>query len=206
MTATPQPDGSLLLTYDGSGFSKGAIAISLVLLITAAYDYFIGTRGDERMIALLASAALTALMALVLLEQSRFRLDPVTRLIEWESRWGFSRRSGLLKFADVQHVSVEVPLGDSGVPSRRIVLHLSDGSLLPVTKGYRPDNGDEILKTADAVRGLLGQPAPSTADSVRALIAQGNTIAAIKVLREREGIGLTEAKQRVEEITNRERS
>lgn len=200
MTTNDLPDGSLLLTYDSTRLSKWAIAATVVLLGTAAYDYFIGTRGDDRLIGLLAGAATMALMALVLLEQSRFRLDAATRLIEWDARWAFSHRGGLLAFADVQHVSVDVPIGDSGIPSRRIVLHLSNGSLLPVTKGYRPDHGDQILNAADRIRKILGQPPPTTADSVRALVAQGRTIDAIKLLVEREKLSLTAAKERVDAI------
>src|SRR5689334_1730767 len=83
-----QPDGWLLLTHDSSLASRWAIAITIIMLATAGYDEFIGTRGDDRLVALLASAALTAVMALVLLEQSRFRIDPATRLIEWDKRWG----------------------------------------------------------------------------------------------------------------------
>jgi len=203
VNAERQADGSLLLTYDSSLWSKWAIAFTIVLLGTAGYDYFIGTRGDERMIGLLAGAATTALTALVILEQSRFRLDPLTRLIEWEQRWGFRRRSGILKFADVQHVSVDVPIGDDGVPSRRIVFHLSNGTLLPVTVGYRPDADNEIMNAAETIRGVLGQAAPSTAESVRALLAHGKKIDAIKLLVERESLSLAEAKQRVDDLLDK---
>jgi hypothetical protein len=199
MNAERQPDGSLLLTYDSSVWSKWAIGITMLLLATAGYDYFIGTRGDERLIGLLAGAATTALTALVILEQARFRLDPITRLIEWDQRWGFRRRSGILKFADVQHVSVEVPIGDDGVPSRRIVFHLSNGTLLPLTVGYRPDTDNGIINAAQTIRGVLGQAPPTTAESVRALLAQGKKIDAIKLLVEREGLSLAEAKQRIDE-------
>lgn len=206
MTTTKQNDGSLLLTYDGSLASKWAVGITIVLLGTAVYDHFIGARGDDRMVALLASAAMAALMALVLLEQSRFRLDPATRLVEWDTRWGFSRRSGLLKFADIQHVSVDVPIGDSGVPSRRVVLHLSDGTLLPLTKGYQPDIDDAIQHAAEAIRGTLGQPAPTSGDSARALLAHGKTVDAVKLLVDRDGLSLTEARQRVDAMRHDRRN
>jgi hypothetical protein len=159
MTATREADGSLVLSYDSSRLSKWAVAGTIVLLATAGYDHFIGPRGDDRLIGLLGAATTLALIALVLLEQSRFRFDPSTRLIEWESRWAFSRRRGLLQFADVQHVSVDVPIGDSGVPSRRVVLHLSNGTLLPVTTGYRPDSDGAIARAAEEIRGILGLPA-----------------------------------------------
>ena len=203
MDAREEPDGSLLLTYDSSLWTKWLIGATILLLGTAAYDYFIGTRGDDRMIGLLAGAATCAITAVVILEQSRFRIDPASRLIEWEQRWGFRRRAGVTPFADVTHVSVERPIGDTGVPSRRVVLHLADGTLLPVTVGYKPDIDEAISKAAETARRALGQnPAPSPAESARVLIAQGRAVDAVKILVEREGLSLTEAKARVDQIRN----
>jgi hypothetical protein len=158
VNAERQPEGSLLLTYDSSRWSKCAIGLTLLLLA----------------------------------------------VIEWEQRWGFRRRAGILKFADVQHVSVDVPIGDDGVPSRRIVFHLSNGNLLPVTVGYRPDTDNTIANAAEAIRTVLGQAPSNITDSLRALIAKGQTISAIKLLREHEGISLAEAKRRVEEMIHQE--
>jgi hypothetical protein len=157
MTTTEEPDGSLSLTYDSSGWTKWLIGATLVMLVTAAYEYFIGARGDERVVGLLAGAATLGLVALVMLEQCRFRVDPRTRLIEWEQRWGFRRRAGVTAFGDVQHVSVETPIGDTGIPSRRLVLHLADGTLLPVTAGYKPDVDDRISRAGETLRRILGQ-------------------------------------------------
>ena len=98
-----------------------------MVLGPAAYEYFIGGRGDDRVIALLGAATTLALIGIVMLEQSRFRFDPATRLIEWDQRWAFRRRASIAPFSDVQHVSVDVPIGDRGIPSRRVVLHLADG-------------------------------------------------------------------------------
>ena len=201
MDTREDTDGSLVLTYDSSLWTKWLIGATLVLIGTAAYDYFIGARGDQRLIGLLAGAATTALSALVMLEQSTFRVDPRSRLIEWEQRWGFRRRAGITTFADIKHVSAERPIGDSGVPSRRVCLHLADGSLLPVTVGYRTDADQKITKAAEALRTVLGQDAvPSPAESARVMIEQGRTVEAIKILVEREGLSLADAKHRVDQI------
>src|SRR5687768_534509 len=98
MDTREEADGSLLLTYDSSLWTRWLIGATLVLLGTAAYEYVIGSRGDERVIGLLAGAATLALIALVILEQCRFRVDPASRLIEWEQRWGFRRRVGVTAF------------------------------------------------------------------------------------------------------------
>jgi hypothetical protein len=200
MDTREEADGSLLLTYDSSLWPKWLIGATLVLLGTAAYDYFIGARGEERTIGLLAGAATCAITALVMLEQVSFRVDSRSRLIEWQQRWGFRQRAGVTSFADVRHVSVERPIGDTGVPSRRVCLHLADGSLLPITVGYRPDGDEQISKAAERLRQVLGQPTPSPAESARILIAQGRTVEAIKIFVEREGLSLTEAQDRVNQI------
>jgi hypothetical protein len=157
METREDADGTLLLTYDSSLWTKWLIGATVVLLATAVYDYFIGARSDQRVIGLLAGAATTAITALVMLEQSTFRVDPATRLIEWQQRWGFRQRAGITPFTDVKHVSAARPIGDSGVPSRRVCLHLADGSLLPVTVGYRPDGDEKIAKAAELLRRVLGQ-------------------------------------------------
>jgi hypothetical protein len=203
MDVREEPDGSLLLTYDSSLWTKWLIGATLLMLGTAVYDYFMGARGDERIIGLLGGATTLGLIALVFLEQARFRVDPVSRLVEWDRRWGFRRRSGVTPFSDIKHVSVEVPIGDSGIPSRRVVLHLSNGELLPVTVGYKPDIGDAISKAADTLRLKLGLRQPTVEDSVRVLVAQGRAIDAVKLLVEREGVSLTEAKRRVDEVRQR---
>src|SRR5918993_2769751 len=186
MDVRHQPDGSLLLTYDSTRWTKLAIGGTLLLLGTATYDYFIGARGDDRVIGLLGAATTLALIGIVMLEQSRFRFDPATRLIEWDQRWAFRRRAGITPFNDVQHVSVDVPIGDSGIPSRRVVLHLANGILLPVTVGYKPDVDGSISRTAETLRVTLGHRPPTIEESVRLLVSQGRTIDAIKLLREKE--------------------
>ena len=201
MDTREEADGSVLLTYDSSWWTRWLIGATLVLLGAALYDYFIGGGGDERVIGLLAGAATLAVIALVMLEQCRFRFDPVSRLIEWEQRWGFRRRLGVTAFGDVQHVSVETPIGDTGIPSRRVVLHLTDGTLLPITAGYKVDGDGAIARSAETLRRILGQdPKPSPSALARAFIEQGRTIEAVKVLVEQEGLSLKDAKDRVDEI------
>src|SRR5918993_5379434 len=156
MDVRHQPDGSLLLTYDSTRWTKLAIGGTLLLMGTAVYDYFMGARGDDRLVGLLGAATTLALIGIVMLEQSRFRFDPATRLIEWDQRWAFRRRGGVTPFTDVKHVSLEVPIGDRGIPSRRVVLHLTGGTLPPVTVGYKADIDGSISRTAEMLRVTLG--------------------------------------------------
>jgi hypothetical protein len=193
------PDGGLLLTYDSRLWSKWLFGGALIMIATAIYDMTIGTRGDDRLIGLIGGIATCALAGLVVYETTRFHVDRFNRLIVWQRRWGFQWRSGTTAFADIRHVAIEVPIGDHGIPSRRIVLHLHDGSMIPVTVGYRPDLGDEIARTAETLRRMIGHdPRSMTDQALRALLSSGRKIDAIKILVEDERLSLTSAKARID--------
>lgn len=201
MESTRAPDGSLLLTYDGRLWTKWLLGVAALFAVTAAYDLTIGSRGDDRLIGLVAAAATLAGAALVLFETTRFRVDSMRRVIEWERRWAWQRRRGTLRFDEVRYVAVEVPLGDEGVPSRRIVLHTTGGAMIPVTVGYRTDADNRISGAAESLRVALGHSSrPPAAEAARALVASGRKIDAIKLLVDEERLSLSEAKARVDQL------
>lgn len=194
-------DGSLVVSYDGSPLAKFMLGFMAVFLGTAAYDVFIGTRGTDRLIGLLGASATCLVIAVVFLETASFEFSTPTHLVTWRRRWGLRQRSGTIPFGAIQSVMVERPIGDDGTPSRRINLRMMDGATVPLTVGYRPDSDGEILTVADRIRVVLGHNAEETrSDDVASLIAAGKTIDAIKILRETEGLSLTDAKQRVDEL------
>ena len=202
MVMTRSADGSLLLTYDGRLWSRWLLGGALLMAATAVYDMTIGSRGDDRLIGLIGGIATCVAAAAVMFEIARWRVDPFHRRIEWERRWAFQHRSGTLAFADVRHVAIEVPIGDDGVPSRRVVLHMHDGSMIPVTVGYRPDGDNHIANAAEALRAMIGHNAKPAADEVvRALLASGRKIDAVKVLVEQEQLSLSEAKARIDALS-----
>jgi len=194
-------DGSLVVTYDGSPLAKFMLGLMTVFVGTAAYDVFIGTRGTDRLIGLFGASATCLIIAVVFLETAWFEFSTPTHLVTWRRRWGLRQRSGTMPFGAIQSVMVERPIGDDGTPSRRINLRMMDGATVPLTVGYRPDSDGEILRAADQIRVVLGHKAEETrSDDVASLIAAGKTIDAIKILREAEGLSLTDAKQRVDEL------
>ena len=201
MDATKNPDGSLLLTYDGRLWSKWLFGLGLVFAATAVYDLTIGTRGDDRLIALIGGIATCAGAAAVMWETARWRVDPSSRRIDWDRRWAWQHRSGTLQFTDVRYVAIEVPIGDEGIPSRRIVLHMHDGSMMPLTAGYRVDGDNHIVQAAESVRSLLGHtPKPTPDEVVRALLASGRNVDAVKILVEEEKLSLSDAKARLDAL------
>lgn len=194
-------DGSLVVSYDGSPLAKFMLAFMAVFLGTAAYDVFIGTRGTDRLVGLLGASATCLVIAVVFLETASFEFSKPTHLVTWRRRWGLRQRSGTMPFGAIQSVMVERPIGDDGTPSRRINLRMTDGAAIPLTVAYRPDSDGAILNTAERIRVVLGHKADETRpDDVASLIAAGKTIEAIKIVRETEGLSLTDAKQRVDEL------
>jgi len=204
MKVEEAPDGALIVTYDGSALTKVMLAVAALFASVAGYDAFIGGRGPERMIGLLASAATCASIGLVFLETARFDFARATGRITWRRRWALRRRAGSMPFSDVQSVQVERPIGDDGTPSRRIVLRTTEGAGIPLTAGYQPDPDRTVLDIASRIRVLLGlEPEVTQSPSVDGLVASGQIIEAIRVLREEEGLSLTDAKQRVDELKRR---
>ena len=148
-------DGSMLLTYDGTLWSKWLLGVAAIFVATAIYDVTIGARGDDRLIALAGGVLTCVSGALLMYERARWRFDPFDQTIEWNRRWAFQHKSGTLRFAEVRSVLIDVPIGDEGVPSRRIVMQMVDGSTIPVTVGYRPDHGDVMSNVAAELREML---------------------------------------------------
>jgi hypothetical protein len=196
--------GATTVTYDSVGLTKLMLGLTVLLLGVAAYEVSIGTRGTDRMIGLLASTATCAAIAIVSLETAWFQFTHATRIVNWRRRWAFRQRSGVIPFAAIQSVMVERPIGDDGTPSRRIVLRTTDGAVIPITVGYRPDADGALLQIANRLRTLLGHSAAEThTQNLKALIDAGSTIDAIRLLRQEEGLSLSEAKQRVDDLTRR---
>jgi ribosomal protein L7/L12 len=82
-----------------------------------------------------------------------------------------------------------------------VTLLTTGGDNIPMTVGYRPDADDTIVRIAARIRAVLGRETKSThLDAARALIAAGRSVEAVKLVRENEGLTLTEAKRRVERI------
>jgi hypothetical protein len=202
MKADEAPDGTLVVSYDGSALTKVLLAVAAMFLGLAGYDTLLGTRGTDRVFGLVASAGGLAGAGLMFLEWTRFEFAPATRTVTWQRRWALRRRQGALAFGDIGAVLAERPIGDDGTPSRRIVLKATGGDV-PITVGYQADPDGEVVAIADRIRGLLGQRVDPPVDDVRQLAEAGRLIDAIRVLREREGLSLTEAKQRLEELTRR---
>jgi hypothetical protein len=195
-------DGSLTLSYDSTRFSTFMFLFAAALLAGSGYHWLSPEGDDERLVGFLGGAATCAVAGVVLRERARTVVEPAARTVTWTRSWAFRTRAGSMSFDEIAAVVVERPLGDNGVPSRRIVIRTHRGDTVPLTAGYRPDGDERMLRASERIRGIVGLDA-SPEDIVRTLVQSGRTMDAIRWLREHDGLSLTEAKQRVDAVRDR---
>jgi hypothetical protein len=106
-----------------------------------------------------------------------------------------------LAFRDIRDIRVDVCPGiDSDGISCRLSLVTASG-IVPMTVCYEPD-----LSRHNAMRDMLldtlfgDSPRPAPVDPILDLVAEGHIVDAIKVLRQRDGLSLTAARARIDEI------
>jgi hypothetical protein len=158
METREEEGGVLVVQYDSTPWMRLLVAIGLVFIATAVYDLTLGARENERLLGLLAAAATCALCGIAMLETTRFAIDPRSRTVLWRRRWGFRVREGSFAFADIRSVGTQIPIGDEGVPSRRICFQLLNAPEVPVTLGYRPDPDDALVGLSLRIARLVGTP------------------------------------------------
>jgi hypothetical protein len=111
---------------------------------------------------------------------------------------------GSLAFSSIANVLVQSPVGDSGIPSRRVTLKLIDGGELPLTRGYLTDSRNRILMLGGRIRQLIGRGAADPVASVNALADAGQSLDAVRLRRQTSDVTLDRAVADVQD--RRERS
>jgi len=204
MESREAADGTLVVTHDGTRFAKWLAAGGGALAVAAIAMAVDGSPGDERVLGAIGGAAILGVASLAFAETARFEFAPRRRIIRWRRRWAWWHREGTIRFDEVKDVLVERPIGDHGVPSRRIVLRLADRSTHPLRAAFVPDVSDETLRIAERIRAALGRPVrPAVPESVQSLLEQGRRIEAVKLLREESDLSLADAVNQVDELEAR---
>lgn len=172
---------------------------TIFFLLDLLYTWLSRSSNTDRMIGLIGASATCGLFFLFFNEKCDFKFDLQTRLLTWSRRQGFSKRNGVLPFDAIGRVVLQSCMGNNKYyPKHRIVLLTSEGEL-PLTISYEYDDMNEII--AERIRNLLGTSSKSLIeDSVESLVAAGRNIDAIRLLREKSGISLTEAHSAVARI------
>lgn len=159
---------------------------------------------EDRLIGFIGGAVTCGLIYLVLYEKVRFVFDSKTRLLTWRRRRSLSSRQGTVPFAMIDRVVLRSCIGNSRyAPKERVVLLTREGEL-PLSIAYEHDEMNQIL--ADGIRRRLGMALEDlVTDSVQLLVERGETIEAIRLLREKQGLSLTEAKGQVDRMRARKK-
>jgi hypothetical protein len=152
----------------------------------------------DRWIGLAGATATCALFFLFGYETGRFNFDSRTRSLTWSKQHGPFKKNGSLPFDSIDDVLLQPGPRRHGVyRNHRVVLVTRDGDL-PLMTAYEYDKMNRVI--AEKIRTLLGMPSEDFDASVRLLLERGEEIAAIDLLREKRGLSLAEARDRVEEL------
>ena len=154
---------------------------------------------EERRIGFIGAAVTCGLIYLALYEKARFVFDSKTRRLTWRRRRSLSSRHGTVPFDAIDQVVLRSCIGNSRyAPKERVVLLTREGEF-PLSIAYEHDEMNQIL--ADRIRCRLQMPPEGlVTDSVQSLVEQGRTTDAIRLLREKRGLSLAEAKILVTQI------
>jgi hypothetical protein len=107
-----------------------------------------------------------------------------------------------LAFADITDIRVEIaPMPDDGATISCRLSLVTASAVVPLTASYAPDQPrynamrDTVLEAV-----FEDRPRPAALDPVRMLVKEGRIIDAVTILRVRDGLDLTTASARVDEL------
>lgn len=210
------PNGDLELSESWPVVRWACTALAVLLPILVLYGVSVDDSPGSRQLFGSGVVAIAAALVAAVLQDWYFLFDPHRRILSWRRRNWFRDRHGEMPFADIQDVVVSSQLETDSESSnvRRwhysVILATSAGPF-PLTQTSSAGK-DEYQVLADTVRAVLGKPQAEASGSqdqsdeaqvakqVAKLLSVGQKLAAIALLRERQGLGLADAKARVEQI------
>jgi hypothetical protein len=148
----------------------------------------------------LAAAALFAVFGILFIRKSRVEINRSEHTVTIETTKPFSRRTVRLKFDDIKDVAIEADaIQDNRTPSCRLAFTTSSGSQ-PLSEVYS-GRYERYESMRENVLAALGRPVVDALDSsLRHLVASHRSIDAVALLRSRQKMGITAARQRVSEL------
>jgi hypothetical protein len=148
----------------------------------------------------LITATIFAVFGILLVRKSRVEINRSELTVTIETTKPFSRRSVRLKFDDIKDVAIEADaIQDNRTPSCRLAFTLTSGSQ-PLSEVY--SGRYEVYEAMrEKVLAALGRPVVDAFESsLRHLVASHRIIDAVALLRSRQKMGITAARQRVSEL------
>jgi hypothetical protein len=201
----------LVLDSDSRALDRLLLAVAIAMAAVAATRYLQLAHpfGNESFQGA-AAAGLLALVGFVgVFERSRFEFNRASGDFHWRQRRAFWERSGKIALSAIRHVVIQNPIGavtrtpplGPGVRSRRICVITDGREEIPLGISYVPDPDSRLLELAGEIRTFLGMHAADVIDeSVRAAALAGDTIGAVRLLRQERGLSLSDAEERIHEL------
>jgi hypothetical protein len=157
----------------------------------------------KRELSQLVPAALWVMFGFAFFRATDVTLDKIRRICVVRRRDVLHITRKQIAFSDIADVRVDLSFSDSAEEASCRLSLVTTNDVVPLTFGYEPD-----LKRYDAMRDavldvLFGdRPRPPVIDPVHMLGKTGRIIEAVVLLRKRDGLDLTTARLRVEELRN----
>lgn len=193
-------DKNELIIEVTSRFEKWVGSGALLFLGFPIVQFFLGKRlNEERLMGFIGGAVVCGLIYLVAYEESVFIFDSSTRLLTWRRKRSLSTKQGTLSFSRIKQVILQSSIGNrKHAPKHRVTLLTEDGEL-PVSIAY--EHHEINQKIAERIRSRLGlAPDDLMIDSIKSLVERGFDLEAIRLLREKQGLSLTEAKNQITQM------
>lgn len=164
--------------------------------------FFFGQGGDRR---IAYPAGLFALFGVAFLRSTDAVFDKQARVCRLSQLNMVRVKRREIAFDDINDIEIDTgPTSPSSqVPTYRLNLMTASGTV-PMTVAYEAD-----LKRQEAMRSAIlqavagGGPQPEGTDVVRMMVKQGRLIDAVRLIRERDGLDLATAQQRVMEMADK---
>jgi hypothetical protein len=150
----------------------------------------------------LIPAAVCVLFGLPFLRATDVTFDKIDRICAIRRFDVLQMKRTRLAFADITDVRVEIaPMPDDGASISCRLSVVTASAVVPLTASYAPDQPrynamrDTVLEAV-----FEDRPRPAALDPVRMLVKEGRIIDAVTILRVRDGLDLTSASARVDEL------
>ncbi len=152
----------------------------------------------------LIPAALFVVFGLAFLRATDVTFDRVERLCAIRRFDVLRVKRTQIAFADIVDVRVEIePMPDNPASISCRLSLVTTSAVIPLTASYEPDQ-DRYNAMRDAVLEAVfrDRQKPAAVDPVRMLVKEGRIVDAVAILRMRDGLDLTTASARVDELRN----
>jgi hypothetical protein len=154
MKLTKESDTQLIVTHDDTSWARWCLYAALLLLALGIYSHWNDRSNRDRIYGSYCSAAMFGITYLALYERSVFVFDRTTCSVRWRRKRVWRQRGGIISFDDISSILAQTPIGDEGVPSRRITIKTGDTEI-PICTAYFPDHDERCLGIADELRAFV---------------------------------------------------